>query len=182
MNMNSISRLAATQDLTLSLPTSDRNVSWASSLAVRRVMQGNKSRDTKPELALRRALHAMGLRYRVASPPLPSIRRTADIVFRKAKVAVFMDGCFWHGCPEHHRHPKLNSSYWREKVRLNMARDEHTSTLLRGAGWIVLRFWSHADIDAAARQTARVVGAQRRKARRLEFKSKKRSVGVSKSI
>ncbi|MGH6915044.1 MAG: DNA mismatch repair protein Vsr, partial [Geminicoccales bacterium] len=76
--------------------------SWASNAGTRASMQANKSRDTKPELALRRAVHAMGLRYRVAARPLPALRRTADLVFTRAKVAVFVDGCFWHGCPQHH--------------------------------------------------------------------------------
>jgi DNA mismatch endonuclease, patch repair protein len=76
--------------------------SWASTPAIRRVMQGNKSRDTKPEIAVRSAVHALGMRYRVSARPLRDLRRTADLVFRNARVAVFVDGCFWHGCPEHH--------------------------------------------------------------------------------
>ncbi len=70
-------------------------------------MQGNRSRDTKPELAVRSAVHRRGLRYRVAARPLPELRRTADLVFRKAKIAVFVDGCYWHGCPEHHTQPTI---------------------------------------------------------------------------
>ncbi|WP_345390603.1 hypothetical protein [Nonomuraea salmonea] len=80
-------------------------------------MKANRSRDTRPELALRRAVHALGLRYRVASRPLPELRRTADMVFTKAKVAIFMDGCFWHGCPEHHTSAVRNSDYWAQKGR-----------------------------------------------------------------
>ncbi|MCD0450403.1 very short patch repair endonuclease [Actinocorallia sp. API 0066] len=114
-------------------------------------MQANKSRDTKPELALRRAVHALGLRYRVGARPLPDLRRTADMVFRPTKVAVFMDGCFWHGCPEHHRLAKANSSYWGEKVLRNSDRDAETDRLLREAGWLPLRFWEHEQPDEAAR-------------------------------
>src|ERR1700722_10486115 len=73
--------------------------SWASTPAIRRVMQGDKSRDTKPEIAVRSAVHALGMRYRVSARPLRDLRRTADLVFRNARVAVFVDGCFWHGCP-----------------------------------------------------------------------------------
>ena len=88
----------------------------ASNDGVRKSMQSNRGRDTKPELALRRAVHALGLRYRVSVRPLPALRRTADLVFTKAKVAVFMDGCFWHGCPEHHTKAATNSEYWAKKV------------------------------------------------------------------
>src|SRR6185312_14838678 len=76
--------------------------SWASSEGVRASMQSNKGKDTKPEVALRSAVHALGLRYRVSTRPLKDLRRTADLVFTKARVAVFLDGCFWHGCPQHH--------------------------------------------------------------------------------
>ena len=89
---------------------------WASSPATRKVMQGNRSRDTKPELAVRRAVHALGLRYRVAQQPLREVRRSADLVFPSVKVAVFVDGCFWHGCPEHYREPGSHIDYWRPKI------------------------------------------------------------------
>jgi DNA mismatch endonuclease (patch repair protein) len=150
---------------------SRRGLSWASSQAVRRVMQGNRSRDTKPEMAVRRAVHALGLRYRVCSRPLPLARRTADIVFRKAKVAVFVDGCFWHGCPEHHTRPKVNVEYWRAKIVGNKTRDEETTSELREAGWTVLRFWSHVIPDHAA---ALIVAAVRPE-RRVSKISKKRN-------
>jgi DNA mismatch endonuclease (patch repair protein) len=115
-------------------------------------MQSNKSRDTKPELALRRAVHALGLRYRVSTRPLPRVRRTADLVFTKAKVAVFMDGCFWHGCPEHHTKSATNAAYWADKVQRNRERDAETDRLLREAGWTVIRVWEHEDpAEAAAR-------------------------------
>jgi DNA mismatch endonuclease (patch repair protein) len=126
--------------------------SWASSPAVRNVMQANKGRDTKPELALRSAVHALGLRYRVGLRPLPQVRRTADIVFTKARIAVFLDGCFWHGCPEHHRPAKKNSDFWTAKVTGNIARDADTDARLRDAGWRVIRVWEHEDpVDAARR-------------------------------
>src|SRR5882757_9423392 len=114
--------------------------SWASSAARRRNMQAIRSRDTKPERLIRSLLHANGLRYRVAARPLAGLRRTADLVFRPAKVAVFIDGCYWHGCPEHYISPKTNSGYWSEKVAGNMARDLDTNQKLESAGWKVLRF------------------------------------------
>lgn len=136
--------------------------SWASSPAVRRVMQGNRSRDTKPEIAVRCAVHAMGMRYRVSTRPLPDVRRTADLVFRRTKVAVFVDGCFWHGCPKHHAPPKTNAGYWATKIDGNRVRDRNTTALLRAAGWAVLRFWSHEDPISVAGRIVDVV--QRRSA------------------
>lgn len=99
--------------------------SWASSAANRRSMLGNRNRDTAPELALRRLVHAAGLRYRVAAKPLPGMRRTADLIFRPTRVAVFVDGCYWHGCPEHFVPPKTNPEYWREKIARNIQRTTH---------------------------------------------------------
>ncbi|MFB4308359.1 very short patch repair endonuclease [Actinomadura sp. GTD37] len=133
----------------------------ASSAGVRKSMQGNKSRGTKPELALRRAVHALGLRYRVSMRPLPKVRRTADLVFTKAKVAVFMDGCFWHGCPEHHTKSATNAAYWAEKVERNRERDAETDGLLRDAGWSVIRIWEHEDTNEAASKIARAVHQRR---------------------
>jgi DNA mismatch endonuclease (patch repair protein) len=125
-------------------------------------MQGNRSRDTKPELAVRRAVHALGLRYRVAEQPLREVRRSADLVFPRVKVAVFVDGCFWHGCPEHYREPGSHVDYWRLKVDTNRARDFETTELFSLAGWTVLRFWAHEDPDVVAGQIRSVVGQRRR--------------------
>lgn len=118
--------------------------SWASSAERRRIMQGNRSRDTKPELAVRQLLYANGLRYRVSHAPEPGIRRRADIVFVRQRVAVFIDGCFWHGCPEHgRRHFNRNVEYWPAKIAANRERDEDTNRRLEEAGWLVLRYWEH---------------------------------------
>lgn len=133
----------------------------ASSPGVRRSMQANKGRDTKPELALRRAVHALGLRYRVSVRPLPAVRRTADLVFTRAKVAVFMDGCFWHGCPDHHTKSATNAAYWADKVGKNRARDRETDALLEAAGWMAVRIWEHEDPGAAALKVESVVRARR---------------------
>ncbi|MFF3757958.1 very short patch repair endonuclease [Streptomyces sp. NPDC002185] len=139
--------------------------SWASSEARRRNMQAIRSRDTKPEQLVRRLLHAQGLRYRVAARPLPELRRTADIVFRPVKVAVFIDGCYWHGCPEHYVPPKTNSGYWSDKVARNMARDRDTDQRLEDAGWTVLRFWEHQPSEECAIHIAAEVEKRRARAR-----------------
>jgi DNA mismatch endonuclease (patch repair protein) len=113
-------------------------------------MSRQNSRDTAPEVAVRKLLHAAGLRYRV-NVPVPGIpRRTIDIVFPKARIAVFLDGCFWHGCPQHATHPKANAAWWRAKLDKNMARDRETSKHLQEQGWTVLRFWEHEAPDAIA--------------------------------
>lgn len=106
-------------------------------------MRGNRGRDTAPELAVRQLVHARGLRYRVNARVDPSLRRTADLLFTRARVAVFIDGCFWHGCPEHCRMPGTNAHYWEAKINGNRARDAQTSAALEGFGWTVLRFWAH---------------------------------------
>lgn len=136
--------------------------SWASSDRVRTVMRGNRRRDTKPELEVRRLVHAAGLRYRVDYPPLRGNRRLrADLVFTRAKVAVFIDGCFWHGCPEHHVASKTNVDYWRTKIAANAERDARTTALLVGANWIVLRFWAHAPATEVAERVVEAVRATR---------------------
>ena len=125
-------------------------------------MQANRSRDTEPELALRRLLHAQGFRYRVSRRPLKNVRRTADLVFGSAKVAVFVDGCFWHRCPDHATDPKTNSDYWGPKLARNVERDRETDQLLADAGWLSLRVWEHEDPIAAAKRVARVVRRRRK--------------------
>jgi DNA mismatch endonuclease (patch repair protein) len=133
--------------------------SWATSPAARAAMVANRSRDTGPELALRRELHHAGLRYRVNTRPLVGVRRTADVVFTRTKVAVFLDGCFWHGCPEHYRAPSANSGYWAAKLERNTTRDRRVNDLLREAGWEVVRVWEHeSPQEAAARIVAIVRG------------------------
>ncbi|WSQ66867.1 very short patch repair endonuclease [Streptomyces sp. NBC_01216] len=128
-------------------------------------MSKQRSRDTDVEMALRRALHASGLRYRVHRRPLKAVRREADIVFGPAKVAVFVDGCFWHGCPEHATWPKRNSEFWRQKIEKNRARDANTDARLKEAGWLAVRVWEHESADKAAARVAAVV-AERRALRR----------------
>lgn len=126
-------------------------------------MQSNRGRDTRPELALRSACHALGLRYRVSVRPLGELRRTADLVFPKARVAVFLDGCFWHGCPEHHTIAATNAKFWADKVQGNVARDRDTDLRLQEAGWVTLRIWEHEDPLTAAARVRDVVQRRRRR-------------------
>ncbi|MGW5336416.1 very short patch repair endonuclease [Streptomyces bauhiniae] len=132
-----------------------------SSAAVSARMSRQGSRDTAPEVAVRRLLHAAGMRYRVNVPVPGMPRRTIDIVFGRAKVAVFMDGCFWHGCPEHATRPKANAEWWRAKLDKNMARDLETTRHLRSAGWTVLRFWEHEPVTDVARHIGETVTTAR---------------------
>lgn len=131
--------------------------SYASTPGVRSRMQLQRTRDTAPELAVRRTLHSMGLRYRVDRAPLRCLRRRADIVFGPAKVAVFVDGCFWHGCPQHGNTARANADYWGPKIQRNRDRDADTDLRLREAGWRVVRAWEHDDPVETARTIGRVV-------------------------
>ena len=109
-----------------------------------------KRRDTKPEVALRRALHRRGLRYFVDRAPLKGMRRRADLVFPKRKVAVYVDGCFWHSCPIHATAPRNNARWWADKLAANVARDRDTDEKLLAEGWRVVRIWEHEDPAVAA--------------------------------
>jgi DNA mismatch endonuclease, patch repair protein len=117
---------------------------FASSEAIRARMSRQRREGTAPELALRHALHSLGLRYRLHRAPLPGLRRKADIVFGPDRVAVFVDGCFWHGCPEHgRRRHDVNGWYWPAKIDRNRRRDVDTDQALNTAGWVVVRVWEH---------------------------------------
>ncbi|MGV9341559.1 very short patch repair endonuclease [Streptomyces sp. NPDC003688] len=124
-------------------------------------MRTQKSRNTEVEMTLRRALHAAGLRYRVHRRPLKGVRREADVLFGPTKVAVFVDGCFWHGCPEHATWPKSNAEFWRTKIEGNRRRDRDTDERLRSAGWVPVRVWEHEDPVAAAARVLALVKARR---------------------
>lgn len=111
---------------------------------------------------MRRLLHAQGLRYRVDRSPLQGIRRRADLVFTRARVVVYVDGCFWHGCPVHGTWPKANAAWWREKIQTNRQRDADTDEELRRHGWTVVRLWEHEDPVLGAATVVRVLGESRR--------------------
>jgi DNA mismatch endonuclease (patch repair protein) len=120
-------------------------------------MLANRRRDTGPELALRRELHRRGLRFRVDHAPSEGPRCRIDIAFTRARVAVFVDGCFWHRCPEHGNLPVANHEWWEAKLNGNVDRDRRNDQALESAGWEVIRVWEHeAVMDAADRVTRRV--------------------------
>lgn len=118
-------------------------------------MRKQRRRDTAPEVALRRELHRRGARFFVDRAPLPGLRRRADLVFPRKRVAVYVDGCFWHSCPQHATSPKNNAQWWADKLAANVVRDRDTDARLADAGWRVLRIWEHEDpIEAADRVQA----------------------------
>jgi DNA mismatch endonuclease (patch repair protein) len=119
----------------------------------RRIMAANRRRDTGPELRLRSSLHRDGLRFRVDYPIPVHGRRPIrpDVVFTRTQVAVFLDGCFWHGCPEHGSAPAANASYWAPKIARTRERDREADRLLSEAGWTVVRVWEHVPLGEATR-------------------------------
>jgi DNA mismatch endonuclease (patch repair protein) len=123
-------------------------------------MQRTPRRDTKGELALRRAVHALGLRYRVDQSIWKSHRHKVDIVFRAARVLVYFDGCFWHGCPTHFTCPTHNSGWWRAKVDRTVERDRENQRRAEAEGWYVIRVWEHDDIVSASARIVSVVRAR----------------------
>jgi DNA mismatch endonuclease (patch repair protein) len=129
-----------------------------SSERVRRVMQGNRNRDTGPEIALRRELHRRGFRFRLHRR-IPPARTYADIVFPRQRVAVFVDGCFWHQCPLHFRPSTKNSAYWTAKITRNVSRDRLNDQLLKESGWTVVRIWEHEPSSEAANKIAKLLQA-----------------------
>ncbi len=134
-----------------------------SSPEVSRRMARVRQKGTRAEIDLRRALHAKGLRYRLHVPLLTKPRRVADIVFPRARISVFVDGCFWHGCPEHASWPKSNADFWREKIETNRARDADTDRRLHALGWKIVRIWEHEDVGDAANRIAQLIDAPRKR-------------------
>lgn len=122
-----------------------------------------RQKGTDAEIALRRELYRRGLRYRVDYEVLKKPRRVADVVFPGLKIAIFVDGCFWHGCPEHATWPKQNAEFWRRKIETNRLRDADTNSRLFDVGWTVLRFWEHESPVEAATAVAQAVAMARSK-------------------
>lgn len=134
-------------------------------------MKANRGRDTGPELAVRRILHRRGLRYRVAPPVRVGAGRPIrpDLVFGPTRVVVFVDGCFWHGCPEHGERPVANAEFWETKINGNRERDARQTALLEADGWCVLRVWEHEDAENAAERIATIV-SERANARSISVR------------
>jgi len=120
------------------------------SASTRRRLGAQRRRDTAPEIAVRRELHRRGRRFYVDRAPLAGLRRRADLVFPRHRVAVYVDGCFWHSCPQHATHPKRNAAWWAAKLATNVARDRDTDARLVAAGWVIVRVWEHQRSDEAA--------------------------------
>jgi DNA mismatch endonuclease, patch repair protein len=120
-------------------------------------MKGNKGRNTGPERRLRSVLHRRGLRFRKHHRPEPELRCEADLVFSRARVAVFIDGCFWHGCQSHGHIPRRNREYWAKKIQQNIERDRMNDHRLRERGWVVIRVWEHEALEDAAEKICAAV-------------------------
>ncbi|MGH8590190.1 MAG: very short patch repair endonuclease [Gammaproteobacteria bacterium] len=139
----------------------------ASSQLVRRVMQANTGKTTEPERKLRSIVHRMGLRFRADARPDPSLRCKADLVFRRCKVCVFVDGCYWHGCAVHFAVPRQNGPWWAEKIADNRSRDMKRTSELEALGWTVIRLWEHDLLgERAGVAAARVVRTVRRESQK----------------
>lgn len=129
----------------------------ASSPSVRSRMSTQRRRDTAPEQQVRKCLHARGVRFRTDVKLEPTLRTRADIAWRGLKFAVFIDGCFWHGCPEHATRPTANAEWWAKKLDANAARDRRTDSALTSRGWTVRRYWEHEPPDGVANDIERVL-------------------------
>ncbi|CAN5266492.1 very short patch repair endonuclease [soil metagenome] len=136
----------------------------ATSELARKAMRGNRRSDTRPEARLRKALHARGLRFRkdLRLIGVNGVSSRADIVFTKSRLAVFVDGCFWHGCPAHCRMPTSNREYWKAKISRNMLRDRRVSESLEAADWRVIRVWEHAPLEEALEQVEKALSGGKR--------------------
>lgn len=134
-----------------------------------------RQKGTDAEMALRREMYRIGLRYRVGYVVLKKPRRVADIAFPGRKIAIFVDGCFWHGCPEHATWPKQNAEFWRQKIAANQLRDADTNDRLQSSGWTVLRFWSHESPEEVAKSVAHRVSLAYSKRRASSFDPNKKN-------
>jgi DNA mismatch endonuclease (patch repair protein) len=138
----------------------DVGVSMPTTPTTSRRMAAQRSKDTLIEIRLRSALHGRGHRYRLHERPIPTLRREADVLFRRAKVAIFVDGCFWHGCPEHGTWPRNNAEFWATKISKNIERDRATDQVLGDAGWTVIRVWEHEPVETAVERVERALSVR----------------------
>lgn len=138
----------------------------ASSESVRARMRRQRSKDTAPETQVRRALHSRGVRFRTDVKVEPDLRTRADIAWRGLKLAIFIDGCFWHGCPEHATRPAANAAWWAQKLEMNKARDRRTNGILTERGWTVRRYWEHEPPEAVAEDIVRLLDSLRERPER----------------
>jgi DNA mismatch endonuclease (patch repair protein) len=132
-----------------------------SSPAAENRMKASKQRDTTPEKTLRSNLFRKGLRYRIHKKPIMELNRVADILFPSIKIAIFVDGCFWHGCPIHGTQAKANAQFWKEKIERNKERDIDTTKQLENAGWTVIRIWEHEDLGKVSEEIYKLVHKKR---------------------
>jgi DNA mismatch endonuclease (patch repair protein) len=158
--MNTLSSFDVSSRSPRSQRRSRANRPEPSSPGVQKRMRATRRRDTPLELEVRSLLHRAGFRFRVDTRALPEARSRADIVFPKRRVAVFVDGCFWHSCPIHGSQPKANAEWWREKLAANRARDTRATLELRRAGWTVVRIWEHEAAEEAVKDICAVLGGQ----------------------
>src|SRR5438034_5314574 len=124
---------------------------------IRRRMERARQRDTSIEVALGRELRVLGLSFESNVVPVAGIRSRPDVLFPTSRIAVFVNGCFWHGCPAHGTWPKHNAAWWRAKIEANRARDLKNDEMLATAGWIVLRYWEHDDPSVVAQEIAQQI-------------------------
>ena len=134
-----------------------------------------RQKGTAPEVALRQELYRSGLRYRVNFEVLKKPRRVADLAFPRLRIAVFVDGCFWHGCPQHATWPKQNAEFWKQKIEANRQRDADTNVRLRDGGWTVLRIWEHELPIEASKAVVQLVTATRARLRETATSSHKKN-------
>lgn len=123
-------------------------------------MSRQPTRDTQMEVMIRKELFRKGFRYRKQYRVPGAVRRTIDIAFPGKKLAIFIDGCFWHGCPTHGVQPRNNAAWWRNKLDRNIIRDRETDALLSASGWRVLRVWEHESVPEAVARIAIMIGDQ----------------------
>lgn len=136
-----------------------------SSSAAKSRMEAAKPKNTLPEIKLQTALAELGINFETDVKPIEDLHRRADVLIREGKIAIFVDGCFWHGCPIHGTQAKANAEFWADKIKRNQERDLDTNEHLEAAGWTVIRIWEHEDPNDAAKQIADIIKEKKSKYR-----------------